>query len=173
MGKGGKPKELMKYSVLHVKSYCRQRRGVVGRGRESRLRGEETERGDTLQVGTAGRLNVALIQDSTKVQRKSQEGVCVGERQGGKGTKPDDPYLIISLDKVCNQVPRSANRATQIISHAVEVAASTSWTVFWGVNDLGLGGVGMQKCPTSNRAGVRVEAHCTFSFLQEVNQNNI
>lgn len=31
---------------------------------------KETERGDTLQVGTVVRLNLALIQDSTKAQGK-------------------------------------------------------------------------------------------------------
>lgn len=87
-GQRGNPKELMKYSVLHVKkNYCRRRSGMVGRQWESRLRRKETEWGDTLQVGTIVRLNLALIQDSTKGQGKSQEGL---HRWGvGRcGTKP-------------------------------------------------------------------------------------
>lgn len=49
----------------------------------------------------------------------------------------------------------------------------------FGVNDIGLGRVSMHRCPTCmhsaypSRVGVRVEARCTFSFFQEVNQNHI
>lgn len=40
----GNPKDLMKYSLLHVKSYCRQGSGVVERRRESWLRGAKPKR---------------------------------------------------------------------------------------------------------------------------------
>lgn len=75
------------FSASCQKNYCRRRSGMVGRQWESRLRRKETEWGDTLQVGTIVRLNLALIQDSTKGQGKSQEGL---HRWGvGRcGTKP-------------------------------------------------------------------------------------
>lgn len=78
MGKGGNPKELMKYSVLHVKSCCRERSGGEG------------ERGDTLQVGIIVKVNLALTQGGTKAQGYRSRKVWW--EAGRSGTKPADSY---------------------------------------------------------------------------------
>lgn len=72
-GQRGNPKELIKYSALHVKKLRQTKKWDCMWKGGGQLKRWEAERGDTLQVGTIVRLNWALIQVCTKALKKGQE----------------------------------------------------------------------------------------------------
>lgn len=155
----------MKYSVVHVKKQQRAKK-VEWWGDD----GKKTEQGDTAGTNHCE----SEVGSDIKQQKGAREGL---RSWGGGGRKKAGWFPIVWPDKVCNQRyqaeltgPQELFRMQLIYTGCKRLMDSS-----FGVNYTGLGRVSMQRCPTCMHYAIpsRVEAHCTFSFFQEVNQNPI
>ena len=132
--------------------------------------GKETEQADTARTNLCG----SEVGSDIRQQKGAREGL---RRWEGELGKKAGWFPIVWLDKVRNQRYQAELTGPRELFHMqlIYTGCERLMDSSFGVNYIGLGGVSMQSCPTCMHYAFpsRVEAHCTFSFFQEVEQNQI